>query len=335
MKEHITSYSGLKETRRPQNETIQPPPVTRKVTLVVEYGYHAPFETSVLKNLATVLKRLDCFLSPSSVALTLVHAEVDWLSAEESLTDGAGFSAGETLPQLETGLKQANKQVRQELSESGFQIVQETECGYRDKSLKRFTETLWESEQDLLVIASASDKMERSRISHFASQLATHSPVSVLILRSPVSTLQPLAPKIIFGVDGSEASMNAARKLGQILDSRDCQLELAIVQSPVYQENAVLAPYVNQAVLDEALEVNAKMVFEMVTDILDTQGIQVSKCQKLSGSPATELGNLAALAHPDLLVVGSHNRKGVLAWLMGSVSSQLLQWDTHNLLIVR
>jgi len=34
-------------------------------------------------------------------------------------------------------------------------------------------------------------------------------------------------------------------------------------------------------------------------------------------------------------VVGSHNRTGFLAWLMGSVSSQLLHWDTHNILIVR
>jgi nucleotide-binding universal stress UspA family protein len=328
MKEHITSDSGLKETSRLQSEATQETPVTHKVTLAVEYGYNTPFETSVLKS-------LDCFLIPSSVALTLVHAEVDWLSAEASRADDADFSTREALPQLEIGLKQANQQVRQKLSESGFQIVQETDSGHQDKSLKRLTETLWETEQDLLVIATTPDKIERSQISHFASLLAIHSPVSVLILRSPISALQPLAPKIIFGVDGSEASMHAARRLGQILDPRHCQLELAIVQSPIYQENAVLAPYVNQAVLDEALEVNAKMVFEMITDILDTQGVKVSKCQKLSGSPATELGNLAALAHPDLLVVGSHNRKGILAWLMGSVSSQLLQWDAHNLLIVR
>jgi nucleotide-binding universal stress UspA family protein len=323
MKEYLVSDYGLKESSRPQGEATQKSLVTRKVTLVVEHGENTPFEASVLKN-------LDCFLTPGHVALTLVHAEVDWLTAETNLTDDPDFSVEGALPQLEIGLKKANEKAREELSESGFQIVQETECGLRDKSLKRLTETLRETEQDLLVIAC-----DRPHTSYFATQLATHSPVSVLMLRRPI-TLQPLAtPKIMFGVDGSEASMHAARTLGQILDFRQCQLELALVQSPVYQENAVLAPYVNQAVLDEALEVNARMVFEMITDILDTQGIQVSKCQKLLGSPATELGNLAAQTHPDLLVVGSHNRKGVLAWLMGSVSSQLLQWDAHNLLIVR
>ncbi|WP_373531340.1 universal stress protein [Vampirovibrio sp.] len=328
MTDRLGSETELNKNTLLQSGTTQENPVTQKVTLVIEYENLFPLEASVLNS----LNRL---LMPSNVELTLVHAELDWLTAESSQKEYPEI-LGKTLPELESRLKQANQKARQTLLDLGFEIVEEIDCGLRDKSLKRLTETLWETEQDLLVIATVSaHDNQPAQPSHFASRLAAHSPVSVLMLRNPIAALPPQPFKILFGVDGSETSMNAARKLGQILQTRQSELELALVQSPVYQENAVLAPYVNQAVLDEALEVNAKMVFEMIADILEPQGLQVLKQLKLSGSPATELGHLAQIEHPDLLVVGSHNRKGLLAWLMGSVSSQLMQWDRHNLLIVR
>lgn len=319
MKETVSPQAGMHSIHADQVSL-------RKATLVVEYGQDFLSGTALLKNLSRVIK-------PETLELTLVHAEFDWLNEQSNLTEDFN-QAGLTISERETVLRNANEKVRQELAAAGFTIVSETDCGLQDKSQKSLISMLEETEQDLLIIASAPLRNERAKASHFAFNLASHAPVSVLMYRNPIPA-PPHPPKVIFGVDGSEASMNVARKLGQILDTREIRLELVTAQSPIYQENAVLAPFVNQTVLDEALEMNANIVFEMVTDILETQNIPVSERRKLIGSPATELGNLAELEHPDLIVLGSHNRTGVLAWLMGSVSSQLLHWDSHNLLVVR
>jgi nucleotide-binding universal stress UspA family protein len=165
-------------------------------------------------------------------------------------------------------------------------------------------------------------------------QLFAHLPVSGLLFKRHLAGNRS-KPKILLAVDDSEASMTAVRRLPELLRTQDMDVILATVQSPIYQDNALLAPYVNQDILDQALAGNATMIFEMAQEILDTEGIPVQDVKRMIGSPAAELGYLAQVEEPDLLVVGSHNRKGVLSWLMGSVSSQLLHWDTHNILIVR
>jgi nucleotide-binding universal stress UspA family protein len=192
-----------------------------------------------------------------------------------------------------------------------------------------------EAGYDLVVLCSPEVSASgQSAFSHFAKYLVAHVPVSVLLWRKPLSE-QPHAMKVLFGVDGSEASLTAVSKAPRLLHLKYAQLQLATVLSPIFQENAVTAPFVNPDVLEQALEANARIVFEMVTGLLKSEGLPKPTCKRLSGSPATELGYYAEIEAPDLIVVGSHNRKGLLAWLMGSVSSQLLQWDKHNLLVVR
>ena len=231
---------------------------------------------------------------------------------------------------LEAKLLEQRAQLHASLRQAGFQVVNEARCGSEDAQLNTFIESLDDTEQQLVIVACARGQHP----SHFVSYLATHCRLPVMLLRRPfVLETEPL--KVMLGMDGSEASMNAVRRLGQFVRPDNIRLELVTAQSPIYQENAGLAPYVNQSVLDEALETNANMIFEIATDILQPQGFSVMEQKRLLGSPASELGFIAAIEHPDLLVVGSHNRKGVLAWLLGSVSSQLLNWDTHNLLIVR
>jgi nucleotide-binding universal stress UspA family protein len=299
----------------------------RKVALIIEYG-GLEREQPVVS-----FPDLRRFLSPEHTELTVAHAEFDWVGMKTDAAEEA-HNVGALVAGQETKLHEMKRQIDASLQDSGFSVVRELECGTRDRHLKSLLTTLEEGGQDLLIVVSQPDLSSHPKTSHFVRTLVTHAPCSVLLLRKTVAaTHEPL--KVMLGVDGSEASMNAARQLKQILPDCEMRLELVTAQSPIYQENAVLAPYVNQDVLNEALEANAKMIFEIVSDILENQGVSVSERRKLVGSPATELGNLAELEHPDLMIVGSHNRTGVLAWLMGSVSSQLLHWDTHNLLVVR
>lgn len=174
----------------------------------------------------------------------------------------------------------------------------------------------------------------QSVFSAFTQQFTSHAPISVLVWRKPLSE-QPHAIKVLFAVDGSESSMTAMNRSADLLHLKYAELQAATVLTPIFQDNAVTAPFVNPDVLEQALDANANMIFEMAKGLLESRGLPKPACKKLFGSPATELGYYAELEAPDLIVVGSHNRKGLAAWLMGSVSSQLLQWDRHNLLVVR
>ncbi len=292
----------------------------RKVALIVEAGQDVLHWAD--------LSRL---LDPAQAEVTLV-SQVFYTDkpGKPASSSEANEVPGIVSTALEAKLLEQRAKLHGTLHQAGFQIVNEARCGSEDGQIQSFIEMLEESEQQMVIIACAPGK----RASHFSYYLATHCRLPVLLLRRPlVIATEPL--KVMLAVDGSEASMNSARQLGRFIRPDNTQVELVTVQSPIYQENAVLAPYVNQTVLDDALQANANMVFEMVQDILEPQGIAVSNKKRILGSPASELGALAELEHPDLLVVGSHNRKGVLAWLLGSVSSQLLHWDTHNLLVVR
>lgn len=319
-----TGIEGLETTNVGQVEARQWSEKTAltKVTLVIEYGQE-PLPLDVLNR----------FLNPESVELTVAHAEFDWASIQADPAEEA-HNFGSSVAEMETVLRDYKARLQDQLTLAGFRIVNEVNSGTRDQNRKALTALLEDTEQDLLVILSTPPQDEHAKASHFAYTLATHAPTSVLMLRRP-TTLDAGPISVMMGVDGSEASMNAARKLGEYVDVSQIALEMVTVQSPIYQENAVLAPYVNQEALDEALEVNGNMIFEIVADIVQTQGVPLIERTRILGSPATELGNLAQRKHPDLIVVGSHNRTGVFAWLMGSVSSQLLHWDTHNLLVVK
>lgn len=334
MSKMSSEHRHILQSQRNQVASESEVPALKKVTLVVEYG------DSEQVSATNALKSLSRFLDPERVELTLIHAEFDWLNLPAKPADEA-HNVGESIARQEVDLRRETHRVQGALADFGFQVVRELELSTQTKKMSEMLEQLGATEAELLVIISQPDEAARAKASHFVKTLVTHAPIPVLLLRQPlgnnveISAENPSPLSICLAVDSSEASMNAARQLRRILPDYVMALELATVQSPIYQENAILAPYVNQDVLDEALEANAKMVFEIVSDILENQGVPVLHRRKLVGSPATELGNLAALEHPDLIVVGSHNRKGVLAWLLGSVSSQLLHWDSHNLLVVR
>ena len=52
------------------------------------------------------------------------------------------------------------------------------------------------------------------------------------------------------------------------------------------------------------------------------------------GNPTTEILHMAQLCHADLIVMGSHGRRGLRRWLMGSVAAAVLRKATCPVLTV-
>lgn len=291
------------------------------------------FEHSMERIDERTLHDLSRLLKPEQAMVTLIHALPDPLAG---MTPRYGDTdvLGNYLQEREQQQATSRQDLSQLLQWHGFQVQEEQTYYLKDQNLESLLEQINRSSQDLLVLCGNHAPSKVLARNHTLMNLAAHATIPVLLLKKHLfGSRQTL--KVLMGIDDTEASMNAARKLGALVCLEGAGLTLATVQSPIYQENAVLAPFVNQDVLDEALKSNALMLFDMVTDLLQVQNIQVESNKTLLGSPATELGYLAELENPDLLVVGSHNRQGFMAWVMGSVSSQLLHWDTHNLLIIR
>jgi nucleotide-binding universal stress UspA family protein len=296
-----------------------------KVTLVVEHSPHR-WDSAVLMDLANLL-------SPAQVELTLIHAMAN-------LLDGLPkrYEESELLGQhLAEGTKRQDESradLLRDLQMAGFQVQHEESYTLASDNLEPILNYLKATGQELMILCGSHSPGSQMGRNHFFMNLTSHSPISTILLKRQFS-FKGRALNALFGVDASDATLNAARKLAHLLPPQKINLTLATVQSPVYQENAVLAPYVNQQILTEALEANAGMTFEMVSDILKPEGFNIQDLKILIGSPATELGYVAEQENPDLLIVGSHNHKGFLAWVMGSVSSQLMHWDTHNILVIR
>lgn len=296
-----------------------------KVTLIVEHSANR-WDGSIILELAGLL-------SPANVEISLIHATPDLLEGLPKRRDRSGMI--EQHVQERTIHQEEDKaSLRRAIQVAGFGVEGEQSFQMESDSLQPILDFLRETGQELMVLCGNHSPGAIMGRNHFFLNLTSHASISTLMLKRKLNHKGAML-QTLFGADASEASLNAARKLGRLLPAERISLTLATVQSPVYQENAILAPYVNQEILTEALETNAGMVFEMFTDILTPQGFKVNDFKVLIGSPATELGYLAETENPDLVVVGSHNHKGFLAWVMGSVSSQLLHWDTHNILVIR
>lgn len=192
-------------------------------------------------------------------------------------------------------------------------------------------------EHTLLLIGATQGRAENNPkrpTSSFASHLASHSPSSVLILKRPPD-LHTEGLSILFATDGTEASQRAARNLPRLIRTDRAEVTLLTIVNPIYLENPIIAPYVNLGAVDESYRQNSEMLLSMTKGILEAQGLNVVNTMSAIGSPGWELLEQMKNQNPDLVVVGSHNRPGGAAWLLGSVSQRAVQAGAHNILVIR
>jgi nucleotide-binding universal stress UspA family protein len=291
------------------------------------------FEHSLTRIEEQTIQDLQRLFDPQTTEISVVHVLPEQMP-DSSFTANDAILLSQYLQEREQYQQSAISVLREHLKKSGYTVQHEYTCSIREHNLQPLIEQIHASQKDLIVICRSHLQDDNKVSNHFFIALTTHASVPVLVLKKYFASNRSNL-HLLFGVDDSESSMLAAHKLGSLIPAKQTELTLATVQSPIYQENAILAPFVNQDILDQSLANNAKMIFEIIGDVLQAEGIAVQNSKTLIGSPATELAYLAELNNPDLVVVGSHNRTGMMAWLMGSVSSQLLHWDVHNILIIR
>jgi phosphoglycerate kinase len=142
--------------------------------------------------------------------------------------------------------------------------------------------------------------------------------------------------KMLLAVDGSEHSVEAARRIGRLVNAEGAEIRLLYVQKPqpfVTEETWVDPEEKRQREIERRFE--AERVFATVNAALARQGLISHRQMAVEGDPASKILELADEIGVDLIAMGSHGKSGVLSLLMGSVSRKVIDHAKRPVLIVR
>jgi nucleotide-binding universal stress UspA family protein len=134
--------------------------------------------------------------------------------------------------------------------------------------------------------------------------------------------------KILVAIDGSEASMHAARTAATLAKGLSAELTLAHVVPPTFVPPEV--PFGVQPWTEEAVKAGERLLENAAKEV----GLTCER-QNLTGSPAERLADLAEQGQFDLVVVGSKGRGAVSRVLIGSVTDRLVHICKRPILVVR
>ena len=142
--------------------------------------------------------------------------------------------------------------------------------------------------------------------------------------------------KIVLAIDGSKFSKAAAQAVitqGRP-DSTEIQV-LHVVEPPSLLVAREMGGY--DRALDAVWEAETKQAQALVTKVADglhSKGLNVTTTVE-QGEPKSKIIEAASRWHADLIVVGSHGRKGLEHFLLGSVSDGVARHAGCSVEIVR
>jgi nucleotide-binding universal stress UspA family protein len=165
------------------------------------------------------------------------------------------------------------------------------------------------------------DAIDRFMLGSVSTQVTLHAPCSVLVVKEEP---RPLS-RILFATDGSKASDKALRFLLTKLrpDGREGlkPVEVVVTHS---------MPFLNYPELKEA---GGRLV-EQGANKLIKAGYVVDEVVRL-GKPADEILKVASKKKVDLIVTGAKGMGAVARFLLGSISTKVVQHSACSVLVVR
>lgn len=174
----------------------------------------------------------------------------------------------------------------------------------------------------LVVIGSRGlDALDRLMLGSISTQVTLHAPCSVLIVKEEP---RPLS-RILFAADGSKASEKALRFLLTKLQS-----EAREGLEPIDVVVMHAMPFLKYP---EVKEAGARLV-EQCANKLIKAGYVVDEVVQL-GKPADEILKVASKKKVDLIVTGAKGMGAVARFLLGSVSTKVVQHSHCSVLVVR
>jgi nucleotide-binding universal stress UspA family protein len=136
--------------------------------------------------------------------------------------------------------------------------------------------------------------------------------------------------KILIAHDGSKSSDRALKRGLEIAERFDSTVTVITVIPSLYLTELM---QVDRERILEALSEDAQ---EMMAKIkAGPKNVRSLKTVIRQGSPADEILKAAEKMKADIIVTGSHGRHGAQKFLLGSVSSKVIDHATCNVLVVK
>ena len=142
--------------------------------------------------------------------------------------------------------------------------------------------------------------------------------------------------KIVLAVDGSRFSDAAVRTVIEQARARDTEIKvLHVVEAPPLLLAREMGGYDRN--LDEVWEAETKEAEALVTEVankLRSNGLTVTTAVEQGNAKSTII-DVASQWDADLIVVGSHGRRGLEHFLLGSVSEAVARHAPCSVEVVR
>jgi len=177
----------------------------------------------------------------------------------------------------------------------------------------------------LLVVGSQGlDALDRFLLGSVSTKLIHHATCPVLVIKSESAPLR----RIIFATDGSDAS---AKALAFVLSHFQSDRSIGKgKRMPIHVSVIHVIPRIKYPAPKRAGE---KIIEQCVQKLVKAGFTAESVCE--FGKPAEEIRNVAAKQHADLIVMGAQGLGAVTRFLIGSVSTRVVQHADCAVLVVR
>ena len=140
--------------------------------------------------------------------------------------------------------------------------------------------------------------------------------------------------KILFATDFSEGSANALPYAVSIAKQYGAKLYFVHVMYDVVKTSGWYVPHVSMDELYRDMEKNAKAQLEK-SFIEEMRGFKDVENVVLQGTPYEEISRFAEENKIDLVIIGTHGRKGLDRMLFGSTAEQVVRFSPCPVLTVR
>jgi len=185
-------------------------------------------------------------------------------------------------------------------------------------------------EYDLVLLGSHGKKGLQKWLGSVSRQVISNSQIPVFI-----SKKRTKAKKILFTVDGSDQSYNAAKHATGLLDLNEKEIFIISVK-----ENPELLPM--EATLDQnwldSIEkqqrIHATKAINQAKAHIEKVGLTVNNEIILTGNPAQKIIDFVEKEKVDMVIMGARTKTDLSKLLLGSVSKRVLENVTADVLVV-
>jgi len=143
--------------------------------------------------------------------------------------------------------------------------------------------------------------------------------------------------KILLAIDGTKFSEAATQAITQTIAPKDSEiLVLQAVEPLSYSAPPQMAPGYAPELVEkrEEQKKEAKVSVTAAANTLQTAGFRVDT-RVVEADPRSAILDIAEESNMDLIVLGSHGRRGIQKFLIGSVAESVARHARCSVLIVR